>query len=491
MPKSRKEFDYYEYVKIQSNELWRFYIDVCRQNTAQGKAQGRYLFDNEKGYMDGMMRAHRYLNKGWDKDLNAEFILNLHAHAVANVLSADHSMPHLLIDDAYILKFKDSVVGGFSLSSKNTSVNGLIEWFERIISGTIPYATPHKNYTLAKKGPDGLPEAICLVYTDMVYEGLKNFKLNTPSESITKLSLEINTLPVALAEVELELINEERKMGALQEKADEAEKQYQFKDCSIEMRNKLRDEYRHLSEQISWKYYHTLREKRAEISCELRDKTVLLNRLTTLEQLKELKREGKLTEFATQLMAKIDDCFFMPPLYTNEENRLIVEELIKKYAASKLAANDDETKLDTIIKFIQSLEQLHPFRDGNCRVFVMLLLNRELIKDGFPPTMLDNPNQFDLFSKNELKDEIKKGWEYAKQYHSQIAKLLTFKELFNLVFNPDYPLSSTRMTTLFKIADLNEQKQKLQNLLLNVTLQQKSIKSAFSLQPIDFITLDS
>ncbi len=453
MSEARNQFNHYEYAKINSSELWRFYIDVGRQNTKEGKAKGRDLFEDEKGYMDGMLRAHHYLNKEWDKSLSAEFILNLHGHAVANVRSAERDRPGLLIDDDSLLQFKNNVLVGFDLSTSNTSINGLVEWFDKIITEKIPYATLQKNYTLAKKGPDGLPENINFVFTDMLYEELKNYKLKNVSEAITQLSSEIKLLPGKLAELNVEQENEEKKMKELQGSIS--------KKTSDEDLNCLR--------QASWEYLDRLTVKKIEINCELRDKAVLLNRMVVLEKLKELKKEGRLVEIATPLLKKINDCFFTPPLYTSEENKLIVRELIQKYLdAMKLVSNDNERKLDVIIEFIQSLEQLHPFGDGNCRVFVMLLLNSELIKSGFPPTMLDNPNQFDLFSKKELADEIKKGWKYASQFHSQIAKLPAFKELYNLVFAPDNLSLSTTITQLFHLFDLSEVKQKLKILLYKI-----------------------
>ncbi len=62
-----------------------------------------------------------------------------------------------------------------------------------------------------------------------------------------------------------------------------------------------------------------------------------------------------------------------------------------------------------ISKMVTDLERLHPFSDGNCRTFCILTLNRELIKHGMPPTMMDDPNQFDGFSQSELIQKIKEG----------------------------------------------------------------------------------
>lgn len=66
----------------------------------------------------------------------------------------------------------------------------------------------------------------------------------------------------------------------------------------------------------------------------------------------------------------------------------------------------------------------------------MLILNRELIRNGLPPSMLENPNRFDLFSIDELREEIKKGWEQAEKYQSKIANLPEFKALYEQVNKP-------------------------------------------------------
>lgn len=79
-----------------------------------------------------------------------------------------------------------------------------------------------------------------------------------------------------------------------------------------------------------------------------------------------------------------------------------MQSLIDVYQIQISVTEDPIMKLMAIINFIQSCEQLHPFRDGNCRTFCMLLLNHLLMKNGFPPAILDDPNKFDLCGRNEL-----------------------------------------------------------------------------------------
>ena len=72
-------------------------------------------------------------------------------------------------------------------------------------------------------------------------------------------------------------------------------------------------------------------------------------------------------------------------------------------------AGSPEQHLKNIVLTIQKLERLHPFADGNCRTFCMILLNRELMRTGFPPCLLTNPNHFDGLSQNEMIEEVIAG----------------------------------------------------------------------------------
>lgn len=76
-------------------------------------------------------------------------------------------------------------------------------------------------------------------------------------------------------------------------------------------------------------------------------------------------------------------------------------------ASSPHEANDE--KLAIIIKFVQRLEHIHPFWDGNTRTFAMVLLNALLMQHGFVPTLFDDPNKFDGFAVSELVDLVKEG----------------------------------------------------------------------------------
>ncbi len=89
-----------------------------------------------------------------------------------------------------------------------------------------------------------------------------------------------------------------------------------------------------------------------------------------------------------------------------------MEEIINSYSKTLKTAGDNPFKiLWAIIEFIQNCEQLHPFLDANCRTFCMLLLNNLLMRHGFPPAILKDPNNFDGHSVSELLDQVLQGME--------------------------------------------------------------------------------
>ena len=97
-------------------------------------------------------------------------------------------------------------------------------------------------------------------------------------------------------------------------------------------------------------------------------------------------------------------------------NELVVD-LCKNYEIEMLNQTNDADKLRLIIQFIKKLELLHPFNDANCRTFCILLLNRELVRNGFCPSMLEDPNLFDGYSIDYLVNEVIQGMHAAKHIY--------------------------------------------------------------------------
>lgn len=86
-----------------------------------------------------------------------------------------------------------------------------------------------------------------------------------------------------------------------------------------------------------------------------------------------------------------------------------VAQCIRFHYEQMKSENDCNQTLSIIVRTIQSLEQLHPFKDANCRIFVMVMLNKFLLENGLPPCILDEPNCFDAFSEDELISSVKTG----------------------------------------------------------------------------------
>ncbi|HHF7348465.1 TPA: Fic family protein [Legionella feeleii] len=151
---------------------------------------------------------------------------------------------------------------------------------------------------------------------------------------------------------------------------------------------------------------------------------------------KKLDKKQALEEILDFLEDKIKNtkCKFVSPGMTHK----VIEEKITcyllQYEKKLRHVSSDQNKLDAIIELVQKIERLHPFIDGNCRTLVMLVLNRELIRNGFKPTMLWNPNRFDFFASEELRQDIIDGWVLTKKYQSEIANLNTYKTVYEYAY---------------------------------------------------------
>lgn len=91
-----------------------------------------------------------------------------------------------------------------------------------------------------------------------------------------------------------------------------------------------------------------------------------------------------------------------------------MEELVTQYHGRIHAAQTADEKLDAIAWLVRELETLHPFPDGNCRVFACVLLNQLLLTHDFHPAALLNPNLDFELSFRQWKEEIKLGMEQTR-----------------------------------------------------------------------------
>ncbi|CEK09336.1 Fic family protein [Legionella hackeliae] len=167
-------------------------------------------------------------------------------------------------------------------------------------------------------------------------------------------------------------------------------------------------------------------------------------------------------------------CKFLSPRMTHKEIAEKINHYILQYEIKLKSVAGDENKIDCIINLIQKIERLHPFIDGNCRTLVMLVLNRELIRNGFKPTMLWNPNRFDFFSTEQLREDILKGWTQAEKYQSEVANLMPYQKLYNQVDT----LYIDARKSLFHKSSIETKARDLEKLLetLKTTAPQDSIE---------------
>jgi hypothetical protein len=91
--------------------------------------------------------------------------------------------------------------------------------------------------------------------------------------------------------------------------------------------------------------------------------------------------------------------------------------LIEQYESNIKKISDDSEVLKLIVRFIQDLEDIHMFQDGNCRL-MYLLLNKELMRHDFAPVILKDPNNLDNYTPEKLVEEIILGQEAFKRFHT-------------------------------------------------------------------------
>lgn len=148
----------------------------------------------------------------------------------------------------------------------------------------------------------------------------------------------------------------------------------------------------------------SMRKRYFDYACPLVRKLInATNRRQLAEYLQETINETSFVMWFKQMSVQRGDVISI----LNKQMQTLIDTYEEKIAQ----ADDPLIKLMIIINFIQSCEQLHPFKDGNCRTFCMLLLNHLLMKNGFPPAILDDPNQFDLYGKNELLHSVLNGMQ--------------------------------------------------------------------------------
>jgi len=94
--------------------------------------------------------------------------------------------------------------------------------------------------------------------------------------------------------------------------------------------------------------------------------------------------------------------------------------------------------LRALILLCKKLVIIHPFSDCNGRLFCNLILNRELVRHGFSPTLLDDPNRIDGYTLNESLYELVKGMNSFQELKATgcLKDAMPTKELIQRITYP-------------------------------------------------------
>lgn len=146
-------------------------------------------------------------------------------------------------------------------------------------------------------------------------------------------------------------------------------------------------------------------------------------------------------------LTKSDPYIRICPRFPAEGYEAAINDLIGNYQAA-VQAGSLKDKLIAIVHFVQELDRLHPFKDGNTRVFETLLLNRELVRHGFIPSLLNDPNHFIGHSLQEAIVQVIQGMENYRLLRSQgyIPGAMMTTELLQQGIK--YPLVTTHRMSL-------------------------------------------
>lgn len=127
-------------------------------------------------------------------------------------------------------------------------------------------------------------------------------------------------------------------------------------------------------------------------------------------------------------------------LIETEQLDTVIDQIIKEYELAACShAENPQDLLHAIIIFCKKLELTHPFNDCNGRLFCNLLLNRELVRHGFSPTLLDNPNMIEGYTIKESMSELIRGMS-SFQHLKVDGSFKTGMKSLDLIKTQTYPI---------------------------------------------------
>jgi len=113
----------------------------------------------------------------------------------------------------------------------------------------------------------------------------------------------------------------------------------------------------------------------------------------------------------TRMVGARED-YFLRDIYlrTPEEHQKNADSFIAEYHHNVALAGDNKEEIEKqIVRLCVILEWAHLFDDGNARTIGILLVNYLRLQNGLPPTIMQNPNNFDGHSFEELLTDMRLG----------------------------------------------------------------------------------
>lgn len=127
----------------------------------------------------------------------------------------------------------------------------------------------------------------------------------------------------------------------------------------------------------------------------------------------------------------LESITLLEPNHINYQSTIktLMDAICNEYNEAIKKAVTDTDKITVIMTYIQRIEQLHPFLDGNLRT-CYILLNKLLRDNNLSLTVLINPNRIDCCSRQELVEMVQQG-------QINFQKIISNRENYIILDNPN------------------------------------------------------